>query len=129
MAKAPGFLLHSAHESSPPAGGRLLPPPDANGQIPPPPSVPCLSQRPPINLSPALSEDGKTVFTVSRAQGDDHYGYVIAVDAQTLALKWAASLRDRLADGCGVIDMACREGVPLGIDRFTGELPAGRPGE
>jgi hypothetical protein len=53
-----------------------------------------------------------------------------------LSLKWTASLRDRLHDGCGVIvpiaptstpaANSCRNGANFGVDPLTNELPAGR---
>jgi hypothetical protein len=51
-------------------------------------------------------------------------------------LKWTASMRDRLNDGCGVIDPiattntpqanSCRFGANFGVDPATNEKPAGR---
>lgn len=110
-------------------GGAALPWP------PSPTAVPgqsaCLSQRPGVNVAPAIAPDG-TIYTVSRAHGrpGSRYGYLIALTGD-LQLKWAASLRDRLHDGCGVSlpigePGGCRAGTPAnGVDPTTNELPAG----
>jgi hypothetical protein len=95
-----------------------------------PPSTPCGSQRPGINVVPAVAEDG-TIYTVSRAHHSDRYGYVVAVNAD-LTPAWRASFRGILNDGCGVlvpIDDAvgnCRTGAAVGIDPATNDQPAGR---
>jgi hypothetical protein len=112
------------------------PPPDANGNPAQPPSGPCLSQRPSLNVTPAIGSDG-TVYTVSRAHGSRFYGYMVAVNPD-LTPKWATSLRDILNDGCGVLVPAdatdtqgdprhCRVGATLGVDPNTNERPAGVP--
>src|SRR5262249_12698465 len=44
----------------------LPPPPDETGTPARPPSGPCFSQRPPVNVAPAIGSDG-SVYTVSRA--------------------------------------------------------------
>jgi hypothetical protein len=95
-----------------------------------PPTGPCGSQRPGLNVVPAIGADG-TVFTVSRAHFADRYAWLIAVDS-SLTPRWAASLRDRLHDGCGVLlppngsPGGCRAGASLGVDPTTNRLPAGR---
>jgi outer membrane protein assembly factor BamB len=94
-----------------------------------PPSAPCLSQRPGVNMAPAAAPDG-TIYTVSRAHGNSRYSYLVALNPD-LTLKWAASLRDRLRDGCGVsipvgIFGGCRNGTPAtGVEPATNDLPAG----
>jgi outer membrane protein assembly factor BamB len=116
------------------------PPPDDAGNPTPPPASPCLSQRPAINVTPAIGPDG-TIFTVSSAHGNSRYGYLIALRPD-LSLKWAASLRDRLDDGCGVLIPAdgeenpdpdagesplsrhCRRGATPGVDPLTNDKPA-----
>jgi len=96
-----------------------------------PPTIPCGSQRPGLNVIPAIGADG-TIYTVSRAHFNDRYGYLIAVDPATLAPRWSASLRDRLSDGCGVLLPAngepggCRAGATRGVDPATNRPPAGR---
>src|SRR5206468_12029728 len=62
------------------------------------PTGPCGTQRPGINVAPAIAPDG-TIYTVSRAHFRTRYGYVIAVNPD-LTPKWAGSLRGHLSDGC-----------------------------
>lgn len=94
------------------------------------PTVPCGTQRPAINVAPAIAKDG-TIYTISRAHFSDRYGYVVAITPD-LKPKWIASLRDRLQDGCGVLvpygdeKVECRPGMAQGVDPFTNSLPAGR---
>jgi hypothetical protein len=95
-----------------------------------PPSAPCGSQRPGINVVPAVAPDG-TIYTVSRAHANDRYAYLVAVHPD-LTPAWAASFRGHLADGCGVLlpiddsNLGCRTGATRGIDPATNEAPAGR---
>jgi hypothetical protein len=99
-----------------------------------PPSAPCGIQRAGLNVAPAIAPDG-TVYTVSRADLNSGYSYLIAVGPD-LKPKWAASLRDRLNDGCGVLIPiapdttprldACRPGTHVGVDPETNEQPAGQ---
>jgi hypothetical protein len=113
----------------------------ANDTLPWPPapdavpaSAPCGLQRPGLNVAPAVAPDG-TVYTISRADKNERYGYVVAT-THDLRPKWAASLRDRLNDGCGVLDAiapdatpvkgACRNGANFGVDPQTNQRPAGR---
>jgi len=107
----------------------------ANGVVVPPPlPIACGIQAPPSDLAPAISADGSTLFTASRAVGDTHYAYLVAVDTRDLSLRWNRSLRGLLHDGCGVLNayqtdpnaaLPCTNGAPKGIDRNTGEDPAG----
>ena len=93
-----------------------------------PPSAPCGAQRPPINVTPAVGEDG-SVVTISTASNNPAYTFVVEVDAD-LAPKWTASLRDKLHDGCGVLSPSdlpptetdarlffarCRVGATVGV--------------
>jgi len=111
----------------------LPPSPDAV-----PPSLPCGAQRPPVNVTPAVGDDG-TVVTISTAHVSPKYTFVVAVDAD-LAPKWTASLRDKLHDGCGVLFPAdappdttnptlrffhCRIGANPGVDPATNQPGAG----
>jgi hypothetical protein len=99
-----------------------------------PPSEPCRIQRAALNLAPAIAPDG-TVYTVSRADANGRYSYLIAVRPD-LRPKWAASLRDRLNDGCGVLIPiapdttprldACRPGTHVGVEPETNQPPAGQ---
>lgn len=114
-------------------GGAPFPPsPDAV-----PPSIPCLSQRAGLNVAPAVDQDG-TVFTVTRAHRSARHGYIVALN-QDLTLKWAASLRGHLRDGCNNdagthpgslfpangLPGGCRAGTAPGVDPSTNEPGAG----
>jgi hypothetical protein len=90
----------------------------------------CGSQRPPINVAPAVGPDG-TVYTVSVAHFDNMATYLVAVNPD-LTPKWAVSMQHRLTDGCGVLlpiapqgvnnmPNSCRYGTPVGVDPTTGE--------
>lgn len=96
-----------------------------------PPARRCGSQRPGLNIAPAIAPDG-TVYTLSRAHFNDRYSYLVAVNPD-LSPKWIASLRDRLSDGCGSSILppngnagGCRFGANSGVDPATNQLPAGR---
>lgn len=110
----------------------------ANASLPWPPSpsarvgtAPCGSQRPGVNVAPAVGPDG-TVVSVTRAHLNSRYGYVVALNPD-LTPRWAASLRDRLNDGCGSALLpptgapgGCRAGARAGVDPQTNAPPAGR---
>src|SRR5439155_1682958 len=73
------------------------------GQLPWPPSPTatppqgaCGSQRPGINVAPAIAPDG-TIYTVSRAHLRTRYSYMVALTAD-LRPQWHTSLRDFLND-------------------------------
>jgi hypothetical protein len=95
-----------------------------------PPSVACGSQRPGINVVPAIADNG-TIYTVSRAHRSDRYAYLVAVNPD-LTPAWKASFRGILNDGCGVLvriddtNRGCRTGAAIGIDPATNDQPAGR---
>jgi hypothetical protein len=95
-----------------------------------PPSFPCGSQRPGINVVPAIAPDG-TIYTVSRAHANSRYAYLVAVHPD-LTPAWNASLRGILNDGCGVLlpldnsDLGCRSNARPGVDPATNDRPAGR---
>ncbi len=91
-----------------------------------PPTLRCGSQRPGINLAPAIASDG-TIYTGSRAHFDHRVTYLVAVNPD-LTLKWSASMQNLLSDGCGVLvpigptnatPNACRLGATLGVDPTT----------
>jgi outer membrane protein assembly factor BamB len=120
---------------------RTLPlpwPPVANPDGSPalPPLLPCGSQRPAINAAPAVGPGG-TVFVVTRAHFASRYSYLVAL-SPSLEPLWAASLRDLLQDGCGVLvredgDASdpdrlshCRPGAASGVDPATNLMPAGQ---
>ncbi len=87
-------------------------------------------QRPALNAAPAVAPDG-TIYLISRAHFNAAYGYLVAVNPN-LTLKWTASLRERLNDGCGVLLPpngtvgGCRAGSTAGVDPATNALPAGQ---
>lgn len=95
-----------------------------------PPTAPCGTQRPGINIAPAIAPDG-TIYTASRAHLVTRYCYLVAVNPD-LTPKWNASLRGRLNDGCNVLiprngtPGGCRVGASTGIDPGTNEPPPGR---
>jgi hypothetical protein len=119
---------------NPPPALPWPPPPNADGSPVLPPLINCGSQRPGINVAPAIGPDG-TVFTVSRAHYTSQDSFVVALNPD-LSPKWTTSLRGLLADACGVnvptdgdTDMHkfdCSPTAPMGVDRNTGELPNGR---
>lgn len=91
------------------------------------PTVACGSQRPGLNIAPAVAPDG-TIYTASRAHFDGMQAYLIAVKPDFSGSKWAASLQNLLHDGCGVIvpigpsngtPNACRVGATVGVDPTT----------
>ncbi len=105
----------------------LLPWPPSPDAVPP--TTPCGSQRPGINVAPAIAPDG-TIYTVSRGHFVSRYNFLIAVNPN-LTRKWNASLRGHLNDGCGVLlpiggPGGCRVGAPFGVDPGTNEPGPGR---
>jgi hypothetical protein len=52
---------------------------------------PCGSQRPGINIAPALSPDGKTVYTVSLGHFAPDFGYIVAAN-NDLTAKWQTAI-------------------------------------
>jgi hypothetical protein len=97
-----------------------------------PRTVPCLSQRPGVNITPAIAPDG-TIYSVTVAHNPfaSRFAYVVAFNPN-LTVKWTASMRNRIHDGCGVLltiglPGGCRAGTPAnGVDPATNEAPAGR---
>jgi hypothetical protein len=101
-----------------------------------PRTVSCLSQRPGVNITPAIAPDG-TIYSVTVAHNPfaSRYAYIVAFNPD-LSLKWTASMRDRLNDGCGVLvpiatnpspeANTCRFGANFGVDPATNQRPAGR---
>jgi outer membrane protein assembly factor BamB len=97
-----------------------------------PPTQRCGSQRPGVNVAPAVADDG-TIYTVSRAHFDPLVGFVVAVNPD-LTPKWQASLQRRLNNGCGalvpiatdtVTPNSCRPGTTPGVDPTTNDLGSG----
>jgi hypothetical protein len=75
-------------------------PPSANAM---PPNIVCGNQRPALNLAPAISADGSTVYTASRAHFRGRNSYLLALNTADLSLQWATSLVGILDDGCNII--------------------------
>jgi len=97
-----------------------------------PPEFPCGSQRPGVNIAPAVAPDG-TIYTISRSHYYSQANYLVAVNPN-LTPKWQASLSQLLQDGCGVLvpiathkkqPNACREGANVGVDPTTNQLGSG----
>lgn len=97
-----------------------------------PPTQPCGSQRPGINIAPAVGADG-TIYTASMAHFDGMVAYLVAVNSN-LTPKWAVSLQNLLNDGCGVLvpiatnlttPNTCRPGTTLGVDPTTNAKGSG----
>jgi hypothetical protein len=95
---------------------------------PTPPTQLCGSQRPGVNIAPAVGSDG-TVYTVSLAHFDNMVTYLVAVNPN-LTPKWAAPMQNVLSDGCGVLlpiapqnvnnlPNSCRYGTTVGVDPTT----------
>jgi hypothetical protein len=108
-------------------GGASLPWPPSSNATPPPQA--CGSQRPGVNIAPAVAPDGTTIYTVSLAHFDGLQAYLVAVNSD-LTPKWTASLQNRLTDGCGVLLViappnnnttpnSCRNGTTVGVDPTT----------
>ncbi|HEX3066939.1 MAG TPA: hypothetical protein VHX14_00065 [Thermoanaerobaculia bacterium] len=112
-----------------------------NGPWPPSPtavpgSVVCGTQRPGINIAPAIASDG-TIYTVSRAHLISREAFLIAVNPN-LTQKWIRTLRNRFNDGCGVTVAnggtlppngspgGCRAGANFGVDPATNSPGGGR---
>jgi hypothetical protein len=90
------------------------------------PTQACGSQRPGVNVSPAIGADG-TIYTVSRAHFDAQVSYLVAVNPN-LTPKWQASMQQLLNDGCGVLlpianntttPNSCSFGTTPGVDPTT----------
>jgi hypothetical protein len=101
-----------------------LPWPPSPGAVPA--TRPCGSQRPGVNVAPAIAADG-TIYTISRAHRDALVGYLVAVNSN-LTPRWQASLQQRFSDGCGVLipiavnlttPNSCRPGATPGVDPTT----------
>jgi hypothetical protein len=99
-----------------------------------PPTTLCGSQRPPLNLAPAIGPDG-TVYTASMAHFDNVTTYLVAVNPD-LTPKWDSSMQNRLADGCGVLlpiapqgvtnlPNSCSFGATVGVDPTTNAKGSG----
>ena len=98
-----------------------------------PPPQACGSQRPGVNVAPAIAADG-TIYTVSRAHFDAMVVYIVAVNPD-LTPKWQRPLENLLQDGCGVLlpiasdttaPNSCSTGTSVGVDPTTNAFGSGR---
>ena len=129
-----GMNCHGTYAALNPPPPLPWPPLNADGTPLAAPLVNCGSQRPGVNVAPTIGPDG-TIFTVSRAHFTSQDSFVVAINPD-LSTKWVASLRGILNDACGVNvpsdgdpmqnKFDCTPGSPMGVDRNTGLLPAGR---
>lgn len=81
--------------------GQPLPWPPSQNALPP--NTACGSQRAALNLAPAISADGSTIYTVSRGHFWPRAAYLAAVNAADLKAQWFTSLQDLLDDGCNIL--------------------------
>jgi len=88
-------------------------PPSATAQ---PPTTPCGSQRAPLNVTPAISADGLTVYTASRGHFWPRSTYMLGVNTADLSLQWATSLQEIFNDGCNIL--LPLDGLPDGCSIF-----------
>jgi len=108
-----------------------------------PPSSPCGHMRPALNAAPAISQDGNTVYAITRTHlgdGDGRYSGMAAVNTKDLSPKWWTSFRGRLNDACnndaGTFPGAllpqngmpggCRLGTTPGVDPAQNTKPGAR---
>ncbi len=111
--------------------GASLPWPPPSPATPPPQL--CGSQRPGVNIAPAIAPDG-TIYTASVAHFDPMESFLVAVNPD-LTPKWVASLQNLLNDGCGVRvpisgasntdPNSCRNGTAIGVDPRTNAKGSG----
>ncbi len=86
------------------------------------PSITCGGQRPPFNIAPAISADGSTLYTLSRAHFTGRTAFLLAVNTANLSLQWSGLMEDLLDDGCNVLlppngqPGGCRTGATTGVD-------------
>ena len=111
-----------------------LPWPPAKDAVPK--SAACGTLRVGLNAAPAIGPDGM-VYTVARMHFNSRYSWLVATKPNLMP-HWAASLRDRFHDGCGVSVAAggilppngspggCRIGAKLGVDPATNRPGGGR---
>jgi hypothetical protein len=81
-------------------GQRLPWPPSVSAQ---PPVKSCGSQRAALNLAPAISVDGSTIYSVSRGHFWPRSSYLLAINSGDLSLQWATPLQGIFTDGCNVL--------------------------
>jgi hypothetical protein len=100
------------------------------------PTVQCGTQRPGLNIAPAVAPDG-TIYVATRAHLLSRETWLLAINSN-LTQKWIRSLRNRFNDGCGVPLSAggqlpangapggCRAGSLYGVDPATNASGGGR---
>jgi hypothetical protein len=93
------------------------------------PTVQCGTQRPGLNIAPAIAPDG-TIYVATRAHLLSRETWLLAINSN-LTQKWIRSMRNRFNDGCGVPLSAggqlpangapggCRAGALYGVDPAT----------
>jgi hypothetical protein len=81
--------------------GKPFPWPPSQNAVPP--NVKCGAQRSALNLGPAISADGTTLYTVSRGHFWSRYAYLLSLNTSDLSLQWSTSLVGILDDGCNVL--------------------------
>jgi hypothetical protein len=93
------------------------------------PTVQCGTQRPGLNIAPAVAPDG-TIYVATRAHLLSRETWLLAINPN-LTQKWIRSMRARFNDGCGVPLSAggqlppngapggCRAGALYGVDPAT----------
>ncbi len=100
------------------------------------PTVPCGTQRPGLNVAPAVAPDG-TIYVATRGHLLSRETWLLAINSN-LTQKWIRSMRNRFNDGCGVPLSAggqlpangapggCRAGALYGVDPATNASGGGR---
>ncbi len=100
------------------------------------PTVTCGTQRPGLNIAPAIAPDG-TIYVATRAHLLSRETWLLAINPN-LTQKWIRSMRNRFNDGCGVPHSAggqlpangapggCRAGANYGVDPATNTAGGGR---
>ena len=94
--------------------GQPFPWPPSQNAVPP--NTKCGSERAALNLAPAISADGSTLYTVSRGHFWPRSAYLLAVNTADLSLQWSSSLQDLLDDGCNIL--LPPDGQPGGCSLF-----------
>jgi hypothetical protein len=127
--------LTAFNDNYPGSGGDPLPWPPSPTAVPS--TTKCGLMRVAINIAPAIDPRDGTIYSVTRAHLVSRYAYLVAINSN-LTSKWAASLRDRFHDGCGVpfsqggtlppngAPGGCRVGANYGVDPATNRPGGGR---
>ncbi len=94
--------------------GQPFPWPPSQNAVPP--NVKCGTQRSALNVAPAISADGSTLYTLSRAHFWQRDAYLLALHTSDLSLQWSTSLTGILNDGCN--GLLPPDGQPDGCSLF-----------